>query len=263
MGLGGYELLFGDIPVQPEISDMTNLVNEIQLYNPAYDPGVINSSTWDEYYALVDVLGNTQHDYIAQNSSQCTANYNEDLLARAQAGVDLSNALNASLTGSQQTQVQQVIEQQYQDYRANGGDLNLSLEDWVALGMPQSRSGTTTAPVFENQLPSQLAQELQIAEDLGVTPMTVNDDGFDELVNSGTIIWAIDTNRQLFFAPNTVNHTVLTNGEAVISAGEVDIAPDGNGGYILLTINNQSVHYQPGEASLEVAREIFSQNGIR
>jgi filamentous hemagglutinin len=153
------------------------------------------------------------------------------------------------------------------DYRNTGGDQTpeKSLDDQVWINPIQDIQGPTMllSEGFDNQLPDELSNELGHAESLGVTPIDANDKGFGDLVNSGTVIWTVDTEGNLNFGPNTVNHTVLTGGGPVISAGEAEIVADENGGYILLDINNQSGHYQPSESSLEQALDVFEKNGIK
>lgn len=91
--------------------------------------------TWSSYYDLVDQLQGAQRDYVAANSTSCSSDYDADLLARAESSIQFSAQLN-NIIGT--NPVEQIARQQYQDYRANGGDLFLSFEEWVALGMPQA-----------------------------------------------------------------------------------------------------------------------------
>ena len=143
-------------------------------------------------------------------------------------------------------------------YADNGGEL--SYEDWVTAGSPIRG--------YPNQLPERLGSELATAEDNGVQPLTPNDPGFAEMVATGErLIWAIDESGRLTITPRRVhddiNHPILTGGEPVLSAGEVEIVADPQGGYVVLDINNESGHYRPSNDSLELARLVFSSYGIR
>ncbi len=117
---------------------------------------------------------------------------------------------------------------------------------------------------FSNQQPEKLADEIAYAESIGVRPIGPNVPDFEKLVDSGVpLIWAIDKSGNLVFAPDTVNHSVLVKGESDLGAGEINLVPDGEGGYVILTINNQSGHYKPSSESLEAAIEIFESSNIR
>ena len=59
-----------------------------------------------------------------------------------------------------------------------------------------------------------------------------------------------------------INHRVLTDGEPMISAGEVTIVSTGDGEYVILDINNRSGHNLPGDESVEVAKGVFENYGI-
>ncbi|MGW0703712.1 DUF6531 domain-containing protein, partial [Streptomyces sp. NPDC002867] len=119
---------------------------------------------------------------------------------------------------------------------------------------------------YENQLPNELAGELADAERLGVKPLRVGDDGFDEAINSGTVKWAVNENGDLLVIPKHVNgvelkHPVLTEGGPVRAAGEAEIA-GGQGSYFGMGLNNNSGHYKPSIESLEIGREAFERAGI-
>jgi hypothetical protein len=91
----------------------------------------------------------------------------------------------------------------------------------------------TNSKVFYNQLPDELADELAIAKQLGVKPISVADQGFEAVANSGTIKWAVTQSGELKIIPKYVNevelkHSVLTNGQPVLAAGEAEIAISGS-----------------------------------
>ncbi|BDA70445.1 hypothetical protein CAL7716_046110 [Calothrix sp. PCC 7716] len=120
--------------------------------------------------------------------------------------------------------------------------------------------------IFENQLPERLKAELDSAKKLGVKPIKIGEPGFDAVINEGTIKWAVTTNRDLVVIPYLVgsievNHTVLTNGEPVLAAGDAEIAGH-EGQYFMISISNRSGHYQPSPDSLNIGMEAFKERGI-
>lgn len=120
--------------------------------------------------------------------------------------------------------------------------------------------------VFNNQLSQSLAQELKMARDLGIVPISINDRQFDTLISEGRVKWAVNLNRKLLFIPEFVNgqeiyHTVLSQGEPILAAGLADIVGN-NGEYLLLWLSNYSGHYQPTATSLEFAKTVFQEMGI-
>ncbi len=114
--------------------------------------------------------------------------------------------------------------------------------------------------VFANAHPEDLAAELETAEILGIRPMHVDDAGFGQLASVGPIKWVITQGGELLVASSVVAHTVLTNGEAVIAAGEAEV--EVNGHKRGLAINTKSDHYQADEHSLEIRRRAFEAFGI-
>ncbi|MFE7093887.1 putative T7SS-secreted protein [Streptomyces erythrochromogenes] len=126
--------------------------------------------------------------------------------------------------------------------------------------------GLSPCPLFDNRMPDQLADELADAERLGVKPIRAGDDGFDDIINSGTVKWAVTEQGELVFIPKHVQgtelkHPVLTNGAPVRAAGEAEIAGSG-GNYFGMEINNQSGHYWPSQESLDIGKEAFERAGI-
>ncbi|BDA73087.1 hypothetical protein RIVM261_013510 [Rivularia sp. IAM M-261] len=51
--------------------------------------------------------------------------------------------------------------------------------------------------IFENQLPERLKDELNLAKKLGVKPLKIGESGFDNVINEGTIKWAVTTDGEL------------------------------------------------------------------
>lgn len=122
-------------------------------------------------------------------------------------------------------------------------------------------------PRFRNHVPDALQAELAIARSVEMKPLKVGDRGFDDAINSGTIKWAVDTNGVLKIVPEFVGeaemkHSVITDGEPVIAAGEADIIGR-NGQYRIININNHSGHYRPSNASLQIGIDAFADAGIK
>jgi len=120
--------------------------------------------------------------------------------------------------------------------------------------------------IFDNQLPESLEAELESARILKVKPIRPEDMEFDDVINLGTIKWAVTVNNDLLIIPHTVDsvelaHTVLSQGEPVRAAGEADIAAY-EGTFIGLSINNHSGHYMPDAASLDTGIKTFAEAGI-
>ncbi|MFE1347384.1 putative T7SS-secreted protein [Streptomyces sp. NPDC058757] len=120
--------------------------------------------------------------------------------------------------------------------------------------------------LFHNRMEDELPGELADAERLGVKPLRVGEDGFDEAVNGGTIKWAVTEDGELLIIPKHVQgtelkHPVLTGGAPVRAAGEAEIA-GGGGQYFGMEINNQSGHYWPSTESLTIGKEAFERAGI-
>uniref|UniRef100_A0A7C3ZLS1 Uncharacterized protein n=1 Tax=Planktothricoides sp. SpSt-374 TaxID=2282167 RepID=A0A7C3ZLS1_9CYAN len=127
---------------------------------------------------------------------------------------------------------------------------------------------STNFPIgfFSNQLSDRLQSELRLADNLGVRPLKVGDPGFDDIINEGTVKWAVTVEGELLVIPKFVSgreisHTVITRGEPVLTAGEAEIVGT-SGQYILLSISNYSGHFQPSRDSLERGITAFSQQGV-
>jgi hypothetical protein len=114
--------------------------------------------------------------------------------------------------------------------------------------------------VFANTHPEDLAAELETAAILGISSMHVDDPDFRQLANDGPIKWVVTQGGDLLVASSIVAHTVLTNGEAVIAAGEAEV--EVNGHKRGLAINTKSDHYQADERSLEIGRRAFEAFGV-
>jgi len=106
-------------------------------------------------------------------------------------------------------------------------------------------SGITenSAKIYENKLPQLLADELRVAESLGVKAMRVGEAGFAEAANAGTVKWVVTAKGELLVVPKYVNgqeiaHSVLSGGGAVSAAGEAEIAVNGSQ-YFLIDITEK------------------------
>jgi hypothetical protein len=120
---------------------------------------------------------------------------------------------------------------------------------------------------FPNTRPQDLHEELGQAESLGVKPIKAGEPGFDAVINSGTVKWAVTTEGELVIVPKWVqgteiSHSVLTGGRPVLAAGEAEIFGS-NGQYYFTNMTNHSGHFMPSESSLEIGRRAFIEMGIR
>ncbi|MGW5251509.1 RICIN domain-containing protein [Streptomyces sp. NPDC004012] len=121
--------------------------------------------------------------------------------------------------------------------------------------------------LFPNTMPGTLAQELALAENLGVKPAAVGSAAFDAAITSGTSKWAVREDGSLVIIPKFVqgkeiSHSVLTGGAPVRAAGEADIAGSAKDGYFGLDINNHSGHFLPSSESLKIGKEAFTAAGV-
>ncbi|WP_445115536.1 polymorphic toxin-type HINT domain-containing protein [Acinetobacter sp. WZC-1] len=129
--------------------------------------------------------------------------------------------------------------------------------------------------VFNNLLPERLADEMADASRLGVKPMNISDNGFAGIVaNDGHLKYAVTEDGNLLFIPKNVDgveikHAVITGGKPVLTAGEVQIASDGKGGFIAFDLDQNSGHFLNAATKLEnqvvkaVAEAAFKSNNIK
>ena len=125
---------------------------------------------------------------------------------------------------------------------------------------------------YPNLKPEDLEEEMKLAKKLGVTPAQAGTAEFEEILqqDEGQVKWVITKNGELWFIPKNVNgneiaHTVMTNGDGVIMAGDANIVQwESELGYpyTVLELTNQSGHYQPISDRLEMAKIIFEANNI-
>jgi len=98
--------------------------------------------------------------------------------------------------------------------------------------------------------------------------LTINSPEFSAAVNDdeGTIKWVVTQAGELyviqkFIAGEEIPHTILTNGQPALAAGEAIVA-GADGEFIGLEINRHSGHYQPGPESLDMGIRAFAEWGI-
>jgi hypothetical protein len=95
-----------------------------------------------------------------------------------------------------------------------------------------------------------------------VRPVECPSDDFWVLAATGDrLVYAVTTARTLVVAPQLkggceIRHPVLVKGEAVLAAGELEIAVAGSH-RVVLELSNKSGHYQPDPACLDVAVEVL------
>jgi Short repeats of unknown function/Pretoxin HINT domain len=135
------------------------------------------------------------------------------------------------------------------------------------------RAGAATVLVHNDydcvpfpNLGTDLQDELDLADSLRVRPVSPGEVGFDTTINEGTVKWAMLLDGTLRVMPKHVKgeeipHTALSRGAPVLSAGEAEIG-GGRGVYYGLTLTNHSGHYNPSNASLDFAVQVWRDAGI-
>ncbi|GGP72560.1 polymorphic toxin-type HINT domain-containing protein [Saccharothrix coeruleofusca] len=123
--------------------------------------------------------------------------------------------------------------------------------------------------IFTNTMPDDLAEELAIADRLGVKPVTPGTAAFDDIIDSGIVKWAVREDGILVIVPKDIDgvgeiaHSVLTRGAPVRAAGEASIGGNAQIGYFGLEITNHSGHFLPSLESLQIGLEAFAAAGVR
>ncbi|OUL61972.1 SpvB/TcaC N-terminal domain-containing protein [Flavobacterium sp. AJR] len=126
-----------------------------------------------------------------------------------------------------------------------------------------SSSGSRSSRL-QNQLPERLPEELAAAESVGVRPEIATAETIESATlasDVGNIKWVLTEEGQLIVAPHTVegveiSHAVLAENQAIISAGEANIA----NGSIGLDISNSSGHFMPPNSTLSSALSAFEES---
>lgn len=136
---------------------------------------------------------------------------------------------------------------------------------------PQAAS-PASAKLFENQLPDQLASELELAQRLGVRPVGVDSADFSRYASGERLNWVITQDGDLRIVPHTwrgveIAHPVASGGRPVLAAGEAEVAVQGSARFGI-RITPRSGHYLHGASSaenkavLELGRRAFARFGI-
>ncbi|WP_187323544.1 hypothetical protein [Stigmatella aurantiaca] len=140
-------------------------------------------------------------------------------------------------------------------------------------GQSAAQTGnSTSAQLFENQLPERLSSELEIAQQLGVKPVSVDSAGFTRYASTDRIKWVVTEEGQLRIIPHTwhqteISHAVASGGRPVLAAGEAELAIHGST-RLGIEITSRSGHYLNGSSKavndkvLETGRKAFARFGI-
>ncbi|MFC3575522.1 Hint domain-containing protein [Streptomyces yaanensis] len=133
-----------------------------------------------------------------------------------------------------------------------------------------------TCRIFPNRMSTTLAEELSLAERLGIRPAKPGSADWERYIDfdGEPVKWAVLEDGQLVIMPKMVNgkelsHPVLSGGGPVRAAGEAEIA-GGNGQYFGLRIDSHSGHYfvtddpfwAPGGGAEQVGKEAFAAAGV-
>jgi hypothetical protein len=122
-------------------------------------------------------------------------------------------------------------------------------------------------PPFKNDSAGkQYDEEIELARNLGVSPLGIGQAGFDAVIAAGRVKWAMDQYGYIKVVPAKVGkqeiaHSVIFEGADVWAAGEAEIV-GGVGEYVGLWISRHSGHYHPCECSLGKAELAFQRAGI-
>ncbi|MEE9322518.1 MAG: RHS repeat-associated core domain-containing protein [Granulosicoccus sp.] len=120
-------------------TDYYALIDQMQLYVPGYSVVASPAWTpdWDDLVDLSEELLEAQTRYIA--AGQCSPNYRQDAYDSAVTAVDYGDQL-AGMISSTQGSLTEWLEREFNDYRANGGEIE-DIAAWVAAGMPRAQLG--------------------------------------------------------------------------------------------------------------------------
>ncbi|MGW6910816.1 polymorphic toxin-type HINT domain-containing protein [Streptomyces sp. NPDC054940] len=130
--------------------------------------------------------------------------------------------------------------------------------------------------IWPNNMATSLADELALAQRLGVRPARPGTADWDKYIDMDgeKIKWAVLEDGQLVIMPKIVqtkelSHPVLSGGAPVRAAGEAEVA-GGGGQYFGLSINSHSGHFfkqgdefwAPGGGAEKLGREMFEEAGV-
>jgi hypothetical protein len=164
------------------------------------------------------------------------------------------------------------------DLLSGGGYAGVVKGTFAAAGVIGRVSFTRTSvanygdvSLFANQLPNALAAELATAKRLGIKPISPTSSNFDEIIQQGTIKYALTQKGELLVQPKfaangtEISHATITRGKPVIVAGEADIVGNAKDGYFGTGIDTRSGHFLNGATDAQnqaldaVARKAFKQ----
>ncbi len=115
-----------------------------------FDPNYATHTPWGWEPGIEDVRELAQRLYVAQveylSRDWCGADIDAETYERARDSVEFST-VTSSAVRDHRTPLDDWLRREYEDYRANGGEID-SLVDWVALGMPSRNVGRGTDPAW-------------------------------------------------------------------------------------------------------------------
>jgi len=127
---------------------ISSLVEQIKLYDPGYN--YTHGIDWVGARFLSDLLQYEQIEYLNRFSSECSRDFDATLYNNAKLDHDARLAIYNSLYGDDSNQ-EELLEREYRDYRANGGEL--SYLDWFFVKRPSpDGSDARDKPVYNSQL---------------------------------------------------------------------------------------------------------------
>jgi hypothetical protein len=111
---------------------------------------------------------------------------------------------------------------------------------------------------FPNRFPQRLTSEQEDAQDAGIQTMQPGDPELKQAIEDAPngelpIKWAVNTDGELGIIPDVregnieIHHSVIWNGENVLSAGEGSLSLDENGNLVANFLDNNSGHYVSGD----------------
>ncbi|MBL0694788.1 hypothetical protein [Comamonas sp. JC664] len=139
-------------------------------------------------------------------------------------------------------------------------------------GEALSSDVSPSSQLLDNQLPDMLPEELEVARELGVTPVSVDSAQFARYASEERVKWVLTEEGQLQIVPHRwssveISHAVASGGRPVLAAGEAEFAVHGTT-YFGIRITPRSGHYLKGASSatskraIELGRKAFAQYGI-
>lgn len=122
-------------------------------------------------------------------------------------------------------------------------------------------------PPYPNLLPGDFANDLAAAVASGVQWGSAPSEDFDRLALRGDpLIYVVTQSGTLvvatqFVARGRIVHAVLADGLPVLAAGDVSLVVLGDYKAVI-RLSNRSGHYRPARSCLELAAEVFRNQGF-